>query len=67
MAHMHHHVDKGRKSRNSMDWCRCSGEGCFHLVREVSVGADMVDNRFRLEQKALTCRVDLRLLNKRYS
>jgi hypothetical protein len=38
------------------------GKAASMLVREVSVGADMVENRFRLEQNALTCRVDLRLL-----
>jgi hypothetical protein len=45
---IHHQVDAGCKSRNPMDWCRCSGEGSFQLVREVSVRADMVNNRFRL-------------------
>ncbi len=30
MAHVHHQVDNGCKSQNSMDWCRCSGEGSFH-------------------------------------
>jgi hypothetical protein len=29
-AHVHHQVDKRCKSRNSIDLCRCSGEGCFH-------------------------------------
>jgi hypothetical protein len=29
-AHVHHQVDKRCESRNSIDLCRCSGEGCFH-------------------------------------
>jgi hypothetical protein len=35
------------------------GTAAFMLVREVSVRADMVNYRFRLGAKALTCRVIL--------
>ncbi len=49
------------------------GKAAFMLVREVSIRADMVNNRLRLGAEALTCRVILdsrellRDLNKRYS
>ncbi len=53
-----------RDARVEIPWIGVGavGKAASMLVREVSVGADMVDNRFRLEQNALTCRVDLRLL-----